>query len=155
MAPLLPIETLNYYLSKSGFLKFREWFKSIEFLQPIHDDLETLTYIIDNSTWLEDKLRKDTLNKIKLLILKHIEKILNKEPEMYFQEWINSIQEYCFQGGYGYRVQYSGNVPHHWCVRCEHYDKVKNIPSDVALCGVVCDKYFNLSEKPETMYWTG
>ena len=155
MAPLIPIQTLSYYLSKSGFTKFRDWFNSIKLLEPIYNDLENLTYIIENSTWLEDKLRKDTLYKIKLLILKHIEKTMNKDPEHKFQEWIDYIQKYCFQGGYGHRIQYSGNVPHHWCVFCEHYEKVKNIPEDIALCGVICDKYFNLSEKPETMYWAG
>lgn len=153
MAPLIPIQTLSYYLSKSGFTKFRNWFNSIELLEPIYRDLENLTYIIENSTWLEDKLRKDTLYKIKLLILQHIEKTINKNPETKFQEWIDYIQQYCFQGGYGHLIQYSGNIPHHWCVRCEHYEKVKNIPVDVALCGVICDKYFNLSENPETMRW--
>jgi len=155
MAPLIPIETLSYLLSKSGFPKFRQWFKSVELLSPIHNDLENLTYITENSTWLEDKLRKETLNKSKILILKHLETILGTNPEKHFQNWIDSIQPYCFQGGYGHRIQYSGNISHHWCVRCEHYEKVKNIPINIALCGVVCDKYVNLSEKPETMYWSG
>ena len=146
-------KSLSYYLSKDGFSEFRKWFKSIELLEPIHRDLENLTYIIENSKWLEDKLRKDTLYKIKLLILQHIEKTINKNPETKFQEWIDYIQQYCFQGGYGYSIDYSGNIPHHWCVRCEHYEKVKNIPVDVAFCGVICDKYFNLSKNPETMRW--
>ena len=130
MAPLIPIETISYYLSKSGFSKFRRWFKSNDILKSIHDDLENLTYIIETSTWLEDKLRKDTLIKIKFLIYKHIEKIINNDPEKYFQDWIDSIQIYCFQGGYGHRIQYSGNVPHHWCVSCENYEIVKNIGLD-------------------------
>lgn len=154
MAPLIPIETLSYYLSKTGFPKFRQWFKSVELLSPIHNDLENLTYITENSTWLEDKLRKETLNKSKSLILKHIETVIGTNPEKYFQNWINSIQPYCFQGGYGHRIQYSGNIPHHWCVSCENYEKVKNIPINLALCGIVCDKYVNLSEKPETMHWS-
>jgi len=154
MAPLIPIETLSYYLSKTGFPKFRQWFKSVELLSPIHNDLENLTYITENSTWLEDKLRKETLIKSKSLILKHIETVIGTNPEKYFQNWIDSIQPYCFQGGYGHRIQYSGNIPHHWCVSCENYEKVKNIPINLALCGIVCDKYVNLSEKPETMHWS-
>jgi hypothetical protein len=154
MAPLIPIETLSYYLSKTGFPKFRQWFKSVELLSPIHNDLENLTYITENSTWLEDKLRKETLIKSKSLILKHIETVIGTNPEKYFQNWIDSIQPYCFQGGYGHRIQYSGNIPHHWCVSCENYEKVKNIPKNLALCGIVCDKYVNLSEKPETMHWS-
>ncbi len=155
MSPLINIQTLSYYLSKSGFNKFRDWYKSIILLQPIHSELETLTYIIENSTWLEDKLRKDTFNRIKILIFKNVEELIGKEPDIHFQDWINSIQEYCFQGGYGHRIQYSSsNLPHHWCVKTEHYEKVKNIPNDVALCGVICDKYINLSENPDTMFWT-
>ena len=110
MAPLIPIQTLSYYLSKSGFTKFRDWFNSIKLLEPIYNDLENLTYIIENSTWLEDKLRKDTLYKIKLLILQHIEKTINKNPETKFQEWIDYIQQYCFQGGYGHFIQMRKNV---------------------------------------------
>ena len=154
MAPLISIQTLGYYLSKTGFQKFREWFKSIKLLEPIYSELETLTFIIEKSTWLEDKLRKDTLNKIKTLILTNIEITIGKDPDKHFQDWVNSIQEYCFQGGYGHRIQYSGDLPHHWCVRTEHYEKVKKIPTDVALCGVICDKYVNLSETPDTMYWS-
>ena len=117
----------------------------IDILKPIHSELIALTYLVENSTWLEDKLRKDTLNKIKMTILKHIEKTINKDPEIYFQDWINSIQQYCFQGGYGHRIQYSGNVPHHWCVRIEHYKKVLSIPENVILCGIIADKYISLT----------
>jgi len=154
MAPLIPIETLSFYLSKSGFPKFRDWYKSIKYLEPIYDDLESLTYLVETSTWFEDKLRKDSINKIKNLILKYVENKIGKEPDKYFQDWIDSIQQYCYQGGYGYRIQYSGYIPHHWCVIFENYDKVKTIPNEVALCGIICDKYINLSETADTMIWT-
>ena len=155
MSPLIPIETLSFYLSKTGFPKFRQWFKSVEFLEPIHNELENLTYFVEHSSWLEDKIRKENINKIKVLILKYLEKTINKDPNIYFQEWIDSIQKYCFQGGYGHRIQYSGLFPHNWCVRCEHYDDIKNIPLNVTLCGIVCDKYINLSQTPDIMYWSG
>ena len=153
MPPLIPIETLSFYLSKTGFLKFRQWFISFEALQPIHNELETLTYNIENSTWLEDKLRKDIISKIKLLIIKHIENIVGISPEIFFQNWIDSIQVYCHQGGIGHRIQYSGDVPHHWCVHNIYYDKVVNIPGNVILCGIVADKYINLSDIEEQMHW--
>lgn len=154
MAPLIPIETLSFYLSKSGITKFREWFYSIELFKPIHEELDALTNIIEQSTWLEDKVRKQTFAKIKSLIINFIENINKKEPEIIYQEWIDSIQAYCFQGGYGHRIQYSGTIPHHWCVRCEHYNIVRIIPEMVALSGVVCDKYINLSENADYMYWS-
>ena len=153
MAPLIPIETLSFYLSKSGITKFREWFYSIELFKPIHEELDALTNIIEQSTWLEDKIRKQTFAKIKSLIINFIENINKKEPEIIYQEWIDSIQAYCFQGGYGYLIQYSGNIPHHWCVRYENYDKVKDIPELVKICGMVCDKYINLSDTAEMQYW--
>ena len=57
--------------------------------------------------------------------------------------------------GFGYRIQYSGIFPHHWCVRKEHYDKVKAIPDLVKLCGVLSDKYINLADIAEEMIWGG
>ena len=155
MSPLLPIETLSYYLAKTGFLKFKNWFKSVDLLEPIHDELDKLTYLVEHTSWLEDKVRKDSLTRIRTLITKHIEKTINKDPNLYFEDWVNSIQKYCFQGGYGHRIQYSGVFPHHWCVKTEYYEEVKKIPDLVILCGVICDKYISLTEKPDTMYWSG
>lgn len=154
MAPLIPIETLSFYLSKTGFLKFKQWFMLIDILKPIHSELIALTYLVENSTWLEDKLRKESLNKIKILITKHIERLIGISPDLYFQNWIESIQEYCFQGGFGYRIQYSGDVPHHWCVRIEHYKKVLSIPENVILCGIIADKYISLTDTAEQMQWS-
>lgn len=153
MPPLIPIETLSFYLTKTGFSKFKQWFYSIEILKPIYQELDALTNIVDTSNWLEDKLRKECFHKIKSIITKHVENTISIEPEKYFQNWIDSIQEYCFQGGYGYLIQYSGNIPHHWCVRYENYDKVKDIPELVKICGMVCDKYINLSDTAEMQYW--
>jgi hypothetical protein len=64
MAPLLPIETLSYYLSKTGITKFKIWFNSIKLFKPIHEELDALTNIIEQSRWLEDKIRKQTFTKI-------------------------------------------------------------------------------------------
>ena len=153
MDHVLKYETLSFYLSKSGFPKFRQWFKSIEQLELIYNELESLTYLVETSKWLDDDFRNELLNKIKLLILKHIEKTIGKEPEKCFDDWIDSIKPYCFQGGYGYRIKYSGNCPHHYCIYYEHYEKVKNIPNDVILCCIITDKYINISESPEQMIW--
>jgi len=154
MQRLIPIETLSFYLSNNGFSMFRQWCKTIEILKPIHNDLENLATLTENSTWLEEKYRKDIMNKTRFTIIKHVEKTIGEKPEKHFQNWIQSIQPYCFQGGYGHRIQYTGDFPHHWCVRCEHYEKVKDIPQTVVICGVICDKYINLAVKPDTMYWS-
>lgn len=153
MPPIIPIETLSHYLTKTGFSKLKIWLSSIKIFETIENEINTYIYIIENSTWMEDKLRKDTMNKIREIIIKHLETILNETPEKYFQKWIDSIQQYCFQGGYGYHIQYSGKFPHHWCVRPEHYNKVVEVPEMVKICGIVADKYINLSDKAENEIW--
>jgi hypothetical protein len=153
MVSLTPILTLCYYLSKTGFPKFQEWFLSIDFFAPLRHDILHLIVTIENSTWYEDQLRKDCFNKIRELLTSYIEQQLNYNPDTYFQRWIDSIQQYCFQGGYGHKIQYSGNYPHHWCVRPEHYEKVKKIPEQLEICAVIANKFVNIAEKAEEQYW--
>jgi len=145
--------TLSYYLTKSNFTNFKEWYKSIDLFNDIHNELDNLNTIIENSKWLEDKLRLETFEKIKLLLINQIKKILKKEPEEIYNEWIKSIQPYCFQGGQGYKIQYSGDIPHHWCVKPEYYNKVSNIPNEVLISSIICDKYISISSKCEIEYW--
>jgi hypothetical protein len=157
MISLTSNKTLSYYLTKEGYPKFKEWYNSITLLEPIYNELETLTTIINNSTWLEYKLIIDLCKKIKTIITKHIENIFGKHPEIIYNEWINSIQPYCFQGGIGYKIQYSSTpentIPHHWCVKPEYYNCVVNISDNVILSAIVCDKYINISEQSEKQYW--
>ena len=145
--------TLSYYLTKSNFTNFKEWYKSIDLFNDIHNELDNLNTIIENSKWLEDKLRLETFEKIKLLLINQIKKILKKKPEEIYNEWIKSIQPYCFQGGKGYKIQYSGDIPHHWCVKPEYYNKVSNIPNEVLISSIICDKYISISSKCEIEYW--
>ena len=157
MISLTSNKTLSYYLTKEGYPKFKKWYKSIDLLEPIYNELETLTTIIDKSTWLEDDLRNNIFTNIKNLIIENIENIFEKHPELIYNEWINSIQTYCFQGGIGYKIQYSStpdnNIPHHWCVKPEYYKYVINISDTVILSAIICDKYINISEKSEMQYW--
>ena len=91
MPPLIPIETLSFYLTKTGFSKFKQWFYSIDILKPILQELDALINIVDTSNWLEDKLRKECFHKIKTVIIKQVENTIGIEPEKYFQNWIDSI----------------------------------------------------------------
>jgi hypothetical protein len=156
---LIP-KTLSYYFTKTGYPKFTDWYKSIVVLEPVYNELVELTNIIDRSNWLEDELRTESFKNIKKTILKQIENNLGKKPEIIYEDWITSIQPYCFQGGIGHKIQYSTNstnssssIPHHWCVKPEYYKIVINIPENVILSGTVCDKYINISEKSEIQYW--
>jgi hypothetical protein len=156
MISLIP-KHLSYYFTKTGYPKFIDWYKSITLLEPIYNDLDTLTTIIDKSTWLEDELRNDIFEKIKNRIINHIERSFGKTPETIYKEWINSILPYCYQGGIGYKIQYSSNsdnpMPHHWCVKKEYYDTIINIPENVILSGIICNKYINISDMIEKQYW--
>jgi hypothetical protein len=156
---LIP-KTLSYYFTKAGYPKFIDWYKSIIVLEPIYNKIEEFTTIIDNSHWLEDELRTESFKNIKKTIVKQIETSLGKEPEKIYEDWITSIQPYCFQGGIGHKIQYSSNtsiscnsIPHHWCIKPEYYKLVINIPANVILSGIICDKYINISEKSEKQYW--
>jgi hypothetical protein len=159
---LIP-KTLSYYFTKIGYPKFIDWYTSSVVLEPIYNDIAELTTIIDKSHWLEDELRSELFKNIKNTIVKQIETSLGKEPEKIYEDWITSIQPYCFQGGLGHKIQYSSNtsntsntsnsIPHHWCIKPEYYKLVINIPENVILSGIVCDKYINISEKSEIQYW--
>ena len=148
---------LSYYFTKAGYPKLKEWYKSIVLLEPIYNELDSLTHGIDISTWLEDELRDETFKNIKKSIIKQIEISLGKEPEMIYKEWINTIQFYCFQGGIGHKIQYSNTdthiLPHHWCIKPEYYNSVINIPDIVILSAILCDKYINISKIAEKQYW--
>ena len=150
-------KTLSYYFTKTGYSKFIDWYESIIVLEPVYNDIAELTNIINKSHWLEDELRSELFKNIKNTIVKQIENSLGKEPEKIYEDWIHSIQPYCFQGGLGHKIQYSTifntSIPHHWCIKPEYYKLVINIPENVILSGIVCDKYINISEKSEIQYW--
>ena len=148
---------LSYYFTKYGYPKFKDWYNSIDLFKPIHNEIETLTIIIDKSSWLEDELRNESFKNIKNSIVKQFVTIEKKEPEIIYKEWVNSIQPYCFQGGIGHKIQYSNTdnhiLPHHWCIKPEYYNNVVNIPNNVILSAIICDKYINISEISEKHYW--
>ena len=157
--------TLSYYFTKTGYSKFKDWYKSIDLLESIYNELDILSNIIDKSTWLEDDLRNETFKKIKNSIVKQFVNSENKEPEYIYKEWITSIQKYCFQGGIGHKIQYKmynstndthsydTHMPHHWCIKPEFYNIVIDIPANVILSAIICDKYINISEISEQQYW--
>ena len=152
MKTYIPIKTLSYYLTNEGLPNFKKWFKSIQLLEPIYNELDILINSIENTK--EDKLIKELFENIKYKIIKHIESVFKYHPEIIYNEWIESIQPYCFQGGLGYRIMYtSNNIPHHWCIKPEYYNIVVNIPENVIVSAIVCDKYINISEKLEIQYW--
>jgi hypothetical protein len=152
MKTYIPIKTLSYYLTNEGLPNFKKWFKSIQLLEAIYNELDILINSIENTK--EDKLIKELFENIKHKIIKQTESVFKYHPETIYNEWIESIKPYCFQGGLGYRIMYtSNNIPHHWCIKPEYYNIVVNIPENVIVSAIVCDKYINISEKLEIQYW--
>lgn len=146
--------TLSHYFNESNFIKFKEWYTSIDLLTDIYNELDDLYTIIENSKWLEDKLRQTTFKKIKLLLLTHIKEKYKKDPEDIYNDWIKSIHPYCFQGGKGYKITYSGTIPHHWCIKPDYYKIVSTIPDEVVLSAFICDNYITISSKCEDETWS-
>ena len=66
-----------------------------------------------------------TFEKIRLILINYIIEKFKKKPEEIYNDWIKSIQPYCFQGGIGHRIQYSStysnSIHHHWCIKPEYY----------------------------------
>ena len=145
---------LSHYFTKSNFINFKYWYKSIDLLTDIHNDLDNLTTIIENSKWLEDDLRITTFEKIRLVLINNIIEKFKKEPEEIYNDWIKSIQSYCFQGGKGYKINYSGTIPHHWCIKPDYYEIVSTIPIEVILSAFICNYYITISSKCEDEYWS-
>ena len=156
MKYLIP-HKLSYFFTKSGYPQFSNWYKSIKLFQPIYKELDILTHIIDKSTWLEDELRNESFKKIKNTIVEQIINIEKKDPEIIYKEWVDSIQQYCFQGDIGHKIQYANTdthiIPHRWCIKPDFYNSVVNIPPNVILSAIICDKYINISEISEKQYW--
>ena len=152
MKHFVPIKTLSYYLTNEGLPKCKEWYKTIQLLEPIYNELDILINTIENTK--EDKLIKEYFEKIKDKIIKQTESVFKHHPEQIYNEWIKSIQTYCFQGGLGYRIMYCDeNIPHHWCIKPEYYNIVINIPDTVIVSAIICDKYINISENLEVQIW--
>ena len=145
---------LSHYFTKSNFKNFKAWYKSIDLFTNIHNDLDNLNTIIENSKWIEDELRMITFEKIRLILINYIIEKFKKKPEEIYNDWIKSIQPYCFQGGKGYKINYSGTIPHHWCIKPDYYKIVSTIPDKVVLSAFVCDNYITISSKCEDTYWS-
>ena len=144
---------LSHYFTKSNFINFKDWYKSIDLLTNIHNELDNLTTTIENLKWIEDDLRMKTFEKIRLVLINHIIEKFKKEPEEIYNDWIKSIQPYCFQGGKGYKINYSGTIPHHWCIKPDYYEIVSIIPKEVLLSAFIIDKYIVISSNCEYEYW--
>ena len=163
---------LSDLLTIEGYPKFKKWI--INFQECF--DKETLNQLLiyckdlEDTRMLEDALRDELFKKIKYILITFCKTKYGKSAEKYFDEYLTYLDEHCFQGGFGYSVGYKmyGSVckkprtnsvqghrfsPHHWCVKPEFYEKVKNIPKDVFLCACVAEGYISLSSIAKHEIW--
>ena len=145
-------KTLDYFLSDKGISNFPLWYHNLTILESIHDDLDNYVSMLKATRWLDDKSRSN----IRTFISEYLELFINltykKTAKELFQVWIESIKQYCFQGGYGYAIYYP-NAPHHWVIKPEYYNKVVPIPEHVILATCVCNQYIEIAKTAEQEYW--
>ncbi len=150
------MNTLDYYLSEKGISHFEKWYSNLQILKPIKEDLDNYIFMLQTTRW-SDETNHDK-NKIRDSIHEYLElfiKLTFKKSAMeIFQEWIDSIKVYCFQGGYGYAISYPG-APHHWVIRPEYYEQVTNIPEYVYLASCVANQYIDIANVTEWENWSG
>ena len=148
------MHTLQYFLSDAGIFKFQDWYLGKESLISIWQELDNYVLMLLSTRWQAESER----DKIRILIREYLELYIQltfkKTTSEIFQEWLETINKYCFQGGYGYAFSYP-NSPHHWVIKPEFYDKVSRIPEEVAIAACVADKYIIISETASWEKWSG
>ena len=79
-------------------------------------DISYLSYLCESIDALED---------IRKILYDYFIKETNTTPEKYFNNWIERVNKYCFQGGYGYVVYYGKSTPHHWRIKPEYMNNIE------------------------------
>lgn len=148
------METLEYFLSEPGILKFQAWYLSKESLQSIWQDLDNYVLMLLSTRWHAEQQRKQIRTSIKEYLDLYMQLTYKKTAKVIFQEWLDEINKYCYQGGYGYRFSYP-NAPHHWVIKPEFYEKISRVPEEVAIAACFCDNYIIIAETPGWEQWSG
>jgi len=140
--------TLLYFCSdENGFAALKIWITQQNLQDDIIKHVLDLCEQIEQTKWLELDLRKQLFAEIKTKLINGFTTQYGISPLKYYLQWIKSIQPYCFQGGYGHRINYTGyhaHFPHHWCIKPEDYHKVK-IPETVSFATVLSDNTIEIS----------
>lgn len=150
---------LSHFLTIKGYPEFKKWI--IDFQECFDKELsyQLLIYCkdLENTQMLEDAKRDELFKKIKYILITFCKTKYGKSAEQYFDEYLTYFDEHCFQGGFGYSVNYKTgghrSSPHHWCVKPEFYEKVKKILKDVLFCACVADGYIILESHAQYERW--
>lgn len=148
------MQILKYFLSEDGILKFQDWYLGKESLKSIWQDLDNYVLLLISKRCQTESERE----KIRILIREYLDLYIQltykKTANQIFIEWLNEINKYCYQGGYGYGFAYP-NAPHHWVIKPEFYDKVSKIPEEVVIAACFSDNYIVISNTPKQEKWSG
>jgi hypothetical protein len=134
------------------------------------DEKHKIKYLyndIKKTNWLDFKKRDDYFMEILDTITKYVNSIIGENPETHYANWFESIQNHCFQGGFGHSIictppligKYSckeyGSIysPHHWCVRPEYFNQVRLIPHSVLLSALITDKHIYIAPVARVEVW--
>jgi hypothetical protein len=132
-------------------LAFQKWVYNSNCFKSIEKDFtnELLPYILSSNTLQSSR------NKIIELLENSFTKYYNQTPQNTFQQWTEQINQYCFQGGYGYAINYT-NAPHHWCIKPEFYTTVLELLNEkIIISSILCNAYLEIANKPAMEKWSG
>jgi len=146
--------SIDNYLSQYGINEFTEWYEGIPEFNSIKCQIEELKkLIITGNSILNYNTINTIKNTIKKMLILQYEIYYKQNPETDFNNWIDSIKQYCFQGGYGYCIRYLG-APHHLCIKPEYYNLCFNIPKNILLCSIILNKYLEIDNTPTLQKWS-
>jgi hypothetical protein len=144
--------SLNSYLSQEKLNEFVEWYSNEPVFADIRTHLDNLISLYKDENILDYNKKLTIKNTIELLLKKEFHIYFKDTPDNIFDQWTINISIHCFQGGYGYGISYM-NSPHHYCIKINSYETVKNIPHNVNLANILLNKYLNISEIPTFETW--
>jgi hypothetical protein len=147
------MQTLKYFLSETGIHNFQSWYLSKPSLKSIWQELDNYVLMLLSTQWLMESERARIRTCIREYLEHYIQITYKKNANELFQAWLDEVNKYCYQGGYGYRISYP-DAPHHWTIKPEFYDKVSNIPEEVQIAACFSDKYIYISTKVQWEIWS-
>lgn len=149
-------KTLNFYLSRRGIDELNNIISSYSCFNDVIYIITHYSKQLKNSLDTNNNdMIKEVSEKIKNVLLFTFENYYKQSCLDVYFEWIKSIQQYCFQGGYGHSIYYTGiEVPHHWCVKTEFYNTIKNIPEQVIIASILCNMHIIIEPKADYEIWS-
>ena len=143
--------SLNYYLTYD-IPAFQSWVYNYNCFKSIETEFtnELQQYILSSNT-----LKDSSRYKICELLKNAFTEYYNQTPQNTFQIWIEQIEPYCFQGGYGYAITYT-NAPHHWCIKPDYYIFVLELLDEkIIISSILCNAYLEIASEPAMEKWCG